>query len=301
MENQLTPDNLPNLPSRRRFITITSGFIGSLILGDRALGVTKPAAKKPVVKKPVVKKPVIKKPVVQATSKPSPSATPSASPSASPSATPSATPTPPPNTAPDAPVIGKASATGATGATVVFTAPAKNGGAPITSYVATSNPSGIKVTLPQADSGTFTFGGLVGGTAYTFTVVAVNSVGTSSASAASNEIKTLDVVPASAVAIKKSGVAVTLADIEVGKTIAATNSATNTNLFVARLGEDSFKGYPTSCTHQGGPLAIQGKTLDCPWHGSKFDAQSGAVTNGPAGSPLAPIKVAALNGALYII
>ena len=93
----------------------------------------------------------------------------------------------------------------------------------------------------------------------------------------------------------------TLADIEVGKTIAATNSATNTNLFVARLAEDSFKGYPTSCTHQGGPLAIQGKTLDCPWHGSKFDAQSGAVTNGPAGAALAPIKVAALNGALYIL
>lgn len=289
MENQLNPNNLPNLPTRRRFITITSGFIGSLILGDRALGATKPAVKKPVVKKPVAKKPAAKKPVVKATSTPTPSATPSA------------TPTPPPNTAPDAPVIGKASATGATGATVAFTTPAKNGGSPITSYVATSNPGGIKVTLPQSDSGTFTFAGLVGGTAYTFTVVAVNSVGTSSASAASNEIKTLDEVPASAVAIKKSGVALTLADIEVGKTISATNSATNTNLFVARLGEDSFKGYPTSCTHQGGPLAIQGKTLDCPWHGSKFDAQSGAVTTGPAGSPLSPIKVAALNGALYII
>jgi nitrite reductase/ring-hydroxylating ferredoxin subunit len=291
MENQLTPDNQQNLPSRRRFITITSGFIGSLILGDRALGATKPAAKKPVVKKPVAKKPVVKKPVVKATSKPTPLVSPSAS----------ATPTPPPNTAPDAPVIGKASATGATGATVAFTAPAKNGGSPIASYVATSNPGGIKVTLPQADSGTFTFAGLVGGTSYTFTVVAVNSVGTSSASAASNEIRTLDVVPASAVAIKKAGVALTLSDIEVGKTISATNSATNTNLFVARLAEDSFKGYPTSCTHQGGPLAIQGKTLDCPWHGSKFDAQSGAVTNGPAGAPLAPIKVAALNGALYIL
>ena len=296
MENQLTPNNLPNLPSRRRFITITSGFIGSLILGDRALGATKPAAKKPVVKKPVAKKPVVKKPVVK---KPVAKATSTPAPSASPSA--SATPTPPPNTVPDAPVIGKASATGATGATVAFTAPVKNGGAPITSYVATSNPGGIKVTLPQADSGTFTFAGLTGGTAYTFTVVAVNSVGTSSASAASNEIKTLDVIPTTAVAIKKAGVALILADIEVGKTISATNSATNTNLFVSRLAEDSFKGYPTSCTHQGGPLAIQGKTLDCPWHGSKFDAQSGAVTNGPAGSPLAPIKVAALNGALYIL
>ena len=290
MENQLNPNDLSsNLPSRRRFITITSGFIGSLILGERALGATKPAAKKPVAKKPVAKKPAAKKPVAKATGKPTP--TPSAS----------ATPTPPPNTAPDAPVIGKASATGATGATVAFTAPAKNGGSPITSYVATSNPGGIKVTLPQSDSGTFTFAGLNGGTAYTFTVVAVNSVGTSSASAASNGIKTLDEVPASAVAIKKSGVALTLADIEVGKTVSATNSATNTNLFVSRLAEDSFKGYPTSCTHQGGPLSIQGKTLDCPWHGSKYDALTGAVSSPPAATPLTPIKVAALNGALYIL
>ncbi len=139
MENQLNPNNPNNLPSRRRFITITSGFIGSLILGERALGATKPAAKKPVVKKPVAKKPAAKKPVAKTTSKPTP--TPSAS----------ATPTPPPNTAPDAPVIGKASATGATGATVAFTTPTKNGGSPITSYVATSNPGGIKVTLPQSD------------------------------------------------------------------------------------------------------------------------------------------------------
>jgi nitrite reductase/ring-hydroxylating ferredoxin subunit len=290
MENQLNPNDLSsNLPSRRRFITITSGFIGSLILGERALGATKPAAKKPVAKKPVAKKPAAKKPVAKATGKPTP--TPSAS----------ATPTPPPNTAPDAPVIGKASATGATGATVAFTAPAKNGGSPITSYVATSNPGGIKVTLPQSDSGTFTFAGLNGGTAYTFTVVAVNSVGTSSASAASNGIKTLDEVPASAVALKKSGVALTLADIEVGKTVSATNSATNTNLFVSRLAEDSFKGYPTSCTHQGGPLSIQGKTLECPWHGSKYDALTGAVSSPPAATPLTPIKVAALNGALYIL
>ena len=155
--------------------------------------------------------------------------------------------------------------------------------------------------IPQSDSGTFIFAGLAGGTAYTFTVVAVNSVGTSSASAASNEIKTLDEVPTSAVAIKKSGVALTLADIEVGKTVSATNSATNTNLFVSRLAEDSFKGYPTSCTHQGGPLSIQGKTLECPWHGSKYDALTGAVSSPPAATPLTPIKVAALNGALYIL
>lgn len=93
-------------------------------------------------------------------------------------------------TIPGAPTIGTATATGATTATVSYTAPASNGGAPITLYTATSNPDGITGTLSQAGSGTITVSGLTGGTSYTFTVTATNSVGTSSPSAASNSIFT---------------------------------------------------------------------------------------------------------------
>ena len=89
---------------------------------------------------------------------------------------------------PGAPTIGTAVVTGATTANVAFTAPASNGGATITSYTATSSPGGITGTLNQAGSGTITVSGLTKYTTYTFTVTATNSVGTGSASSASNAI-----------------------------------------------------------------------------------------------------------------
>lgn len=94
-------------------------------------------------------------------------------------------------TVPGAPTIGTATATGSTTATVSYTAPANNGGATITSYTATSSPGGITGTLSQSGSGTITVTGLSGGTSYTFTVKATNSVGQSAASSASNSITTV--------------------------------------------------------------------------------------------------------------
>lgn len=93
-------------------------------------------------------------------------------------------------TAPGAPTIGTAIATGATTATVSFTAPGSNGGSTILSYKATSNPGSITATLTQAGSGTISITGLSASTSYTFTVIAHNSVGDSSASSASNSITT---------------------------------------------------------------------------------------------------------------
>jgi hypothetical protein len=98
-------------------------------------------------------------------------------------------------TVPGAPTIGTATATGATTATVVYTAPASNGGSVITSYTATSSPSGITGTLSQAGSGTITVTGLTGSTSYTFTVTATNAIGTSAPSSASNSITTEPTVP----------------------------------------------------------------------------------------------------------
>jgi hypothetical protein len=109
-------------------------------------------------------------------------------------------------TVPGVPTIGTATATGSTTATVSFTAPASNGGSPITSYQAISTPGNITGTLSQAGSGTITVSGLTTGTAYTFTVTATNSVGTGSASSASNQISTYS-APANTVAPAVSGTA----------------------------------------------------------------------------------------------
>jgi Rieske Fe-S protein len=53
------------------------------------------------------------------------------------------------------------------------------------------------------------------------------------------------------------------------------------------LGRDSGGLYAMTivCTHRQCPVDVVGLALDCPCHGSQFDV-NGAVTHGPAGSPL---------------
>ena len=93
------------------------------------------------------------------------------------------------NVVPNAPAIGSAAVSGVSGtATVAFTAPSSNGGSAITSYTATSSPAGGSGTLNQAGSGTITVTGLANGTAYTFTVNAINAAGSSAASSASGSV-----------------------------------------------------------------------------------------------------------------
>jgi hypothetical protein len=86
-------------------------------------------------------------------------------------------------TVPQAPTIGTAAAgSSSTSATVTFTAGA-TGGQTITSFTATSNPGSI---TGSGASSPVTINGLTVNTAYTFTVTATNSNGTSAASSASN-------------------------------------------------------------------------------------------------------------------
>jgi hypothetical protein len=91
------------------------------------------------------------------------------------------------STAPNAPTIGTATKTGTSTATVAFTAPASDGGSAITVYTATSLPSGVTAT---GTSSPITLTGLTSATAYTFTVTATNSIGTSNPSQASNSVTT---------------------------------------------------------------------------------------------------------------
>lgn len=85
---------------------------------------------------------------------------------------------------PNAPTIGTATG-GNTSASVAFTAPSDIGGGAITGYTVTSSPGGFTGT---GASSPITVNGLSNGTAYTFTVVAINAYGTGPLSAASNSV-----------------------------------------------------------------------------------------------------------------
>jgi hypothetical protein len=100
---------------------------------------------------------------------------------------PASTPTSPiiPARIPDAPTNASA-VPGDTLATVAWTAPASDGGSPVTSYIVTATPGGASVTATGATSATVT--GLANGTAYTFTVRATNAAGTGPASDASSAV-----------------------------------------------------------------------------------------------------------------
>ena len=96
-----------------------------------------------------------------------------------------------PNT-PGAPVIGTATATGSTTATVAFSAPASDGGYAITNYTAISTPGGVTGT---GTSTPITVTGLSPGQSYTFQIFATNSQGAGLNSSSSNSITTDAAVP----------------------------------------------------------------------------------------------------------
>jgi len=100
---------------------------------------------------------------------------------------------PPPvaaQTAPSAPLSVSASP-GPTQAVVSFSAPANLGGSPVTSYIVTASPGG---QTANGSASPITVTGLSNGTAYTFTVVAINAVGSSPASLPSAAVTPMPVL-----------------------------------------------------------------------------------------------------------
>jgi chitinase len=89
-------------------------------------------------------------------------------------------------TAPEAPSEVRATA-GDAQAVVSWTAPARTGGSPVLRYRVAAAPGGASVTV-DAPATAATLPGLANGTAYTFTVRAVNAVGESPASAPSGAV-----------------------------------------------------------------------------------------------------------------
>ena len=66
-------------------------------------------------------------------------------------------------------------------------------------------------------------------------------------------------------------------------------------LLVRGKGED-LTGYSGYCTHNGCALRQEETELDCPCHGSRFDAANGEVLVGPATTHLPEVPVTVEDG-----
>ncbi len=64
--------------------------------------------------------------------------------------------------------------------------------------------------------------------------------------------------------------------------------------------DGTIHGFSAVCTHQGCTVNnISGGVISCPCHGSRFDAQTGAVVGGPAPAPLPKIAVVVRGTDVY--
>jgi Rieske Fe-S protein len=64
-----------------------------------------------------------------------------------------------------------------------------------------------------------------------------------------------------------------------------------TALLLSQPEEGKAVAFSAICRHQGCVVAAAGASLDCPCHGSRYDAATGAVLNGPSTKPLIEIPV----------
>ncbi len=85
-------------------------------------------------------------------------------------------------------------------------------------------------------------------------------------------------------------VLVKLADVPVGGAVSA-KTADGTDLIIAQPTAGTVAAFIAKCTHKGCTVAPAGDKLNCPCHGSVFEAMTGKNISGPAPSPLVPFGV----------
>jgi len=69
---------------------------------------------------------------------------------------------------------------------------------------------------------------------------------------------------------------------------------------LTRSTDGALHGFSAICTHQGCTVgSVHDGQIICPCHGSRFNAFTGAVINGPATRPLPPVPVTVQHGEVY--
>ncbi|MBC7638529.1 MAG: Rieske (2Fe-2S) protein [Rhodoferax sp.] len=107
---------------------------------------------------------------------------------------------------------------------------------------------------------------------------------------------TTPAAPTSAASTEDAGPLAQLADIPVGSAIAATLGGKA--VVVAQPTAGTAVAFSAICTHKGCTVAPAGAKLNCPCHGSVFDAMTGKVLSGPASRALTSVPVTVKDGAV---
>lgn len=87
---------------------------------------------------------------------------------------------------------------------------------------------------------------------------------------------------------------VALSSIPVGQAVAA--NLDGKPIVVGRPTDSTAVAFSAVCTHQGCTVNVNGATLNCPCHGSAFNALTGAVERGPATANLPAVAVSVSGG-----
>ncbi|HTZ44340.1 MAG TPA: Rieske (2Fe-2S) protein [Jatrophihabitans sp.] len=102
-------------------------------------------------------------------------------------------------------------------------------------------------------------------------------------------------VTGSAGAGSGGGTLANLSSIPVGGAVSAT-APDGAKIIISRPTASSVAAFSAICTHQGCVVVPAGQQLDCPCHGSVYNATTGAVINGPAPRPLPAVSVKISGG-----
>jgi 3-phenylpropionate/trans-cinnamate dioxygenase ferredoxin subunit len=90
-------------------------------------------------------------------------------------------------------------------------------------------------------------------------------------------------------------------DVPKGTTISA--DVDGTQLAIVHAGDDNFYAIYDECSHEAIPLSegeIDGCTLECWLHGSRFDLRTGEPTGLPATVPVPVYPVEVHDGDIYV-